>query len=740
MPGQSAHGAAKRTLRTIALFLLAPLIAATLLGLVLAGVIAEFQSAAAYRGRLNQALELRNSIWNVYSLLKDAETGQRGFLLTRDPKYLAPYVTASRLLPEKIHSLQGAAEGQRSNVLRFQELSRQKLAELALTVEALQQGEPSRAMAIVKEGGGERLMDEIRGLVNTMLAEEGLVIQQQSAAVQQQADRYQTITLALLAGILMLVFAVSALSVGYAMRRREAERELRAAREIADLARVQAEEANRAKTDFLASMSHEIRTPLNGIIGFTELLLDEQLRPEQRRYLERIHFAGAALLTIVNDVLDFSKIEAGRIDLEFHPFSFEALIDNTVSIVRRAARQKGLKMRVILDPDIPDAMMGDEARLRQILLNLLNNAVKFTREGSVTLDVGRHAATSRDIIRFAVSDTGIGIAPDQREHLFKRFSQANYSITREFGGTGLGLAISKRLVDAMDGEIGFESEEGKGATFWFKVPLLQTGDQDALHQIALRSPKAIRLGRILLVEDLEHNRDLAEKILQGAGHEVEIAKNGAEAVEAVQKKEYDLVLMDIQMPVMDGVTATRKIRELNLPVRRIPIIAMSANVLPQQVKSFMEAGMNDHVGKPIKRAELFHKLNTWLERTDVGSNATSSSSTHAESMAFRELCGLMGQNWATGGLTTLRLKIDEAFGDETTAMADPGQLALRAHALVSHAALLGFVRLSQLCSQLEEACKERRNLPEAFHEAKAAATIAAGRASDMLGMASEAVR
>lgn len=163
-------------------------------------------------------------------------------------------------------------------------------------------------------------------------------------------------------------------------------------------------------------------------------------------------------------------------------------------------------------------------------------------------------------------------------------------------------------------------------------------------------------GRILLVEDLEHNRDLAEKILQDAGHEVEIAKNGAEAVEAVQKKEYDLVLMDIQMPVMDGVTATRKIRELNLPVHRIPIIAMSANVLPKQVKLFMEAGMNDHVGKPIKRSELFHKLNTWLERANVESDAISSSSIQAESTAFRELCGLMGQDWATGGLTTLRLK------------------------------------------------------------------------------------
>jgi CheY-like chemotaxis protein len=280
-------------------------------------------------------------------------------------------------------------------------------------------------------------------------------------------------------------------------------------------------------------------------------------------------------------------------------------------------------MEVSLDPHLPVALVGDEARLQQILLNLLNNAVKFTPQGGVTLHVGcDDGFGDGGIIRFSVTDTGIGIPQDHRKYLFQRFYQIN-AVAREYGGTGLGLAISKRLVGLMGGEIGLESEEGKGSTFWFKVPLPRAEESVIPSKLAGTTTQAGLSGRILLVEDLQHNRELAQMLLTNAGYQVDTAENGAEAVTAVQAKAYDLVLMDIQMPVMDGVTATKRIRELDHPANNIPVIAMTANVLPLQVTAFGEAGMNDHVGKPFKKAELLQKLNTWLQRASIAPEKTS---------------------------------------------------------------------------------------------------------------------
>jgi len=377
------------------------------------------------------------------------------------------------------------------------------------------------------------------------------------------------------------------------------------------IAREAAEASARAKAQFLANMSHEIRTPLTAVIGFSDLMAAATGLPEPAQtYARRIQVAGKALLALVNDILDVSRIEAGQVELDIQPCALQGPIGEALELVRLAADRKGLVLVLRLDEDLPVQVLADRARLRQVLLNLLSNAIKFTVHGSVTVEA-RHRSDLDGRLRVRVSDTGPGICEQDQLRLFHRFSQIDASNTRQFGGAGLGLAISKGLVELMGGEIGLESAEGMGSTFWFDIPAPVAAEAAAPAPGAFVEPVQRKPLRILIVDDVAVNRELVSAMLSPFDLHLTMAVSGAEAVAAANRDAFDLILMDVQMPGMDGLAATQAIRTGGGPNAAAPILALSANVMRQQVQSYRAAGMNDHIAKPIDPAELLGKIDRW---------------------------------------------------------------------------------------------------------------------------------
>jgi two-component system sensor histidine kinase/response regulator len=517
----------------------------------------------------------------------------------------------------------------------------------------------------------------------------------------------------------------------------------------------EAEAANRSKSAFLANMSHEIRTPMNAILGFTHMLMRDAREPEARDKLGKIGEAGRHLLAVINDILDLSKIEAGKLTLDHADFAVRQALRHVGDLVAARAQAADVELSLSVDPAVPPIVNGDITRVSQALLNFAGNAVKFTEHGRVEMRVSVDAETADGyMLRFEVEDTGIGIAPEHLPRLFSAFEQADSSTTRRHGGTGLGLAISRRLAELMGGTVGVRSEPGVGSTFWFTVRVAPasaapvsrtTGDSGAAGEGALTVPqdeggelRRVSGGaRLLLVEDNEVNREVALDLLNEAGLRVDVAEDGAVAVAAARRERYDLILMDMQMPVMDGLAATRAIRQLP-EYAEVPILAMTANAFDEDRRQCLEAGMNDHVPKPVDPARLFATLMRWLPHRTlvrplpvvsgaIGEAASIDAvSRSPQDMQLARLAAVPGLD-VTAGLRYsngkseryLRLLARYLAGDvgavsglaERLAAGDLPEVARRAHSLKGASGFIGATVLQALAAEVQASVDDA--LPEA---------------------------
>ncbi|MGH1590250.1 ATP-binding protein [Methylobacterium phyllosphaerae] len=399
-----------------------------------------------------------------------------------------------------------------------------------------------------------------------------------------------------------------------AHRLREAGAAADRAREEAEAARDKAETAGRAKSDFLSVMSHELRTPMTGVLGLVDLLAKEPLTDNQKINLDLARQSGQHLLNVINNVLDFSKIESGKLEIESTIFAVRSLFDEVCATTQPLCRVKGIEFEEDYSERILASAIGDPTKIRQVSLNLVGNAIKFTDEGKIRI-IATHRSIGEDelLLRIEVQDSGIGIAEENQAEVFTAFTQEDKSTARRYGGSGLGLAISRRLVTAMGGTIGFTSSTGSGSSFWFEIPLLEHYGSDVAAPIPCR-PSDLQPRRILVAEDIPLIRSIIRSMLASDHHTLIFAQDGAEVVELAKQGCFDLILMDVQMPVMDGVEATRAIRRLQGPERNVPIIALTANVYESERRRYLEAGMNSCIAKPID----WGSLNEAIARYTVG--------------------------------------------------------------------------------------------------------------------------
>jgi len=479
--------------------------------------------------------------------------------------------------------------------------------------------------------------------------------------------------------------------------------ELKGKEKALEIAKLKAEESTKLKSEFLANMSHEIRTPMNGIIGMTHLMEKTELNEKQSHYLQTINSSSNSLLSIINDILDFSKIEAGKLEVDKIDFSLKDMINNIANIIEFKATEKSLDFKINYDETTPNNLYGDKLRISQVLINLLNNAVKFTSSGFVKINI----TNKDDIFRFEIIDSGIGMTPAQQEKLFQSFSQADATTTRKYGGSGLGLSISKQLVELMDGKIWVESKKDIGSTFSFELTLPKAKNNITIQnktETTQEDIQTLKDSKILLVEDNQINQEIIIGLLENSGLNIDIANNGKEGIELFEKKNYELILMDIQMPIMDGIEATRIIREVN---KEIPIIALTANAMKEDIEKTQSVGMNEHLNKPIDVEILYETLLKYISKK-VEINISTIESKQEDNIklpSFKNIDTKIGLSHL-GDNKKLYLKVLNDFKSDYSYLKleelNDEELKRVAHTIKGLSSNLGIKELSKIAKELEE--------------------------------------